>query len=328
MRSPVPQTSRCDPRRCLHHAPWQNQWRRARAHRYCPRVHKPRPSESSLPSAVRSPRPSATQCRTAHPPYADDAPRRFQHRIPRSECLAAISSNLKVTFTPTLMLGANTIDMSLDAASSSSFCSGENPVVPITIFTPGPTSGKMRQRSFRTGEINQYIACPKAPEANIIGNLTPHGAPINSPASFPSKGYRHAPAQPSIACPALRAMASSKARPIRPELPATAIFNVLISFQQHYCSIRVLFFQLICLSRRPYRLPAKAPAWDPFFGTGRTRSIACRMIPLRLAICRGRYFAGPAISAGNGTRLSPCRLLYEGVSRLNRRRHARPPAAG
>jgi hypothetical protein len=51
------------------------------------------------------------------------------------QALAASSSSLSVTLTPTLMLGASTMGCCA-AAGISAFCASEKPVVPITMATP------------------------------------------------------------------------------------------------------------------------------------------------------------------------------------------------
>ncbi len=74
---------------------------------------------------------------------------------------AAICNNFKVTLTPTLMLGAITMAMSLAASAISAFCSSVKPVVPMTSLTPNSRQilKCASVPSGRVKSINTWLFC-------------------------------------------------------------------------------------------------------------------------------------------------------------------------
>jgi hypothetical protein len=71
------------------------------------------------------------------------------------ETLAAISSNLSVTLTPTLMFGAKTIAVCLPAAAMAALPASSKPVADNHFDAMRGTIVEMLQRPFRTCEVNQ-----------------------------------------------------------------------------------------------------------------------------------------------------------------------------
>ncbi len=94
-----------------------------------------------------------------------------------------MSSNLSVTFTPTLMLGAITIAMRFAASAISAFCSSEKPVVPITRFTPCASQARRWSivPSGRVKSIRHWL-CDR-PAATSAVMSTPEAYPACTPAS-------------------------------------------------------------------------------------------------------------------------------------------------
>jgi hypothetical protein len=80
-----------------------------------------------------------------------------------ASALAAISSSLSVTFTPTLMLGAITIAMSRAASAIWCFWASLKPVVPITRLTPrSRQADRCASVPFGSGEVDQHVGIGEA----------------------------------------------------------------------------------------------------------------------------------------------------------------------
>src|SRR6185503_19192841 len=153
-----------------------------------------------------------------------------------------------------------TIAISRAASVISFFCEALKPVVPIT--RPAPCRRHAaRFASVPSGRVKSTSTPPRtAAFAGSSPIFTPQGAPTSSPASFPTSG----PPFISRAAASLRSLerttASIRARPMRPDAPAIAIFNVAMCPPSH------LFLRRGgrsrgrrgCAGRRRYRRPAPA----------------------------------------------------------------------
>src|SRR5690606_15295258 len=134
---------------------------------------------------------------------------------------AAISSSLRVTFTPTLMLGANTTPSERAAAAMRSRPTSSKPVVPMTRLVPWARQAATCS-SVPSGRVKSIRQSASARAARSSVTRTPVLRPRNAPASWPRPGL---PAR-SSATVRVRSSASSTAsmssRPMRPPAPATA----------------------------------------------------------------------------------------------------------
>ncbi len=149
------------------------------------RTRRTRPDRG--PARRRPLRPCAARCRTARPPCGGDAPRRFRCRSLRSATLAAVSSSLSSRLTPTLMLGANTMAPSAEAAAirplllraeagGSDHHLHARPAA--TSMCPSSPSGRVKSIS---------TSAPRRAAARSAPMRTPLGLPSSSPASRPMR---------------------------------------------------------------------------------------------------------------------------------------------
>jgi hypothetical protein len=136
--------------------------------------------------------------------------------------LAAISSSLKVTFTPTLMLGDSITAVRRAYSAMRAFCSSLKPVVPMTSLTP--SSAQMARWSMvpsgRVKSIRQSALDSAA--RTSLSMAMPLGWPRKAEGSVPSAGLSGRSRAAVSARSSLCRMASISMRPMRPEAPATA----------------------------------------------------------------------------------------------------------
>src|SRR3989338_6980094 len=136
--------------------------------------------------------------------------------------LAAICSSLRVTFTPTLMLGAMTMAVRWAKTAISAFCASVKPVVPTTAFTPSSqhTARWARVPSGRVKSIRTSAFFRPAAMSAVMA--TPLAWPRNAVASEPMPGLDGTSSAPASTQSSLARRASISMRPMRPDAPATA----------------------------------------------------------------------------------------------------------
>src|SRR3954452_12629594 len=149
---------------------------------------------------------------------------------PSRRTCAACCSSLSISVTPTLMLGASMTGMSRAASAIWLLCSALKPVVPITMptWSRRHTCKCAMVPSGRVKSIRTSLPASACSTWSVI--CTPHGEPTSSPASLPRNGLS---CRSNAACRRIsRAWntASSRVRPIRPELPAIEICRVIIAW--------------------------------------------------------------------------------------------------
>ena len=133
-----------------------------------------------------------------------------------------MSSSLKTTLTPALMLGAITIATSCAMRAISFFCSGDRPVVPMTADTP------CSRHSFKcaivpSGRVKSISTCaPARPCHTSLVTRTPLLVPRKIAASCPRLGLPATSSAPLRRQSSARTTASISMCPMRPEAPATA----------------------------------------------------------------------------------------------------------
>src|SRR5690606_20582625 len=138
---------------------------------------------------------------------------------------AASSSSLKVTLTPTLMLGAKTIGTVLAADSIARRPASSKPVVPMTAPTRWRTQDS-RCASVPAGRVKSMRKSAFARTSSMLALMdTPVLRPRNSPASRPIAGLPATSSAPASSMSSASSAASTSIRPIRPVAPAIATFR-------------------------------------------------------------------------------------------------------
>ena len=129
-----------------------------------------------------------------------------------------------MTLTPMLMFGAITRAMCCAWVVTMACCAAVKPVVPMTTLTPKVwhTAKWASVPSGRVKSINTSAPCKPLRKSAVT--KTPVSRPKKAAASWPMAALPGASSAPLSVQSALFKMASTNIRPMRPELPATAIF--------------------------------------------------------------------------------------------------------
>ena len=135
----------------------------------------------------------------------------------------ATSMRWKQALTPTLMFGATSTGMSAAHASTRARSSGENPVVPMTIWVPAA-----RQRSARAtvadGKLKSMTpsTAPRNRPGSSVTSTPLAPEPARVPASEPSASWAGCSSAPPHSNSGCSAQAATRVRPIRPAAPEIA----------------------------------------------------------------------------------------------------------